>query len=126
MPMSCDWRRFWIDASMSENVKNLKRIMGMADVLLERFSQSSYAKDRFNTDESHDEEFDVSVGDDGGNDNGDNGQSDANTLTELLNDACFHDEEILVDAYVAEIASIEDHETRKDLLTNYLRQITDG
>ncbi|ORY48849.1 ankyrin [Rhizoclosmatium globosum] len=129
MPMSCDWRRFWIDASMSENVKNLKRIMGMADVLMERFSQSSYAKDRFNRDESHDEEFDVSVGDDGGNDDGDNGQSGenyANTLTELLNDACFHDEEILVDAYVAEIASIEDHETRKDLLTNYLRQITDG
>ncbi|KAJ3284275.1 hypothetical protein HDU79_008365 [Rhizoclosmatium sp. JEL0117] len=124
MPMSCDWRRFWIDSAVSENVKNLKRIMGMADVLLERFS-----KERVNRDESNDEEFDVSASDDGGDDNGVNGQNGENyvtVLTDLLNDACFHNDEILVDVYVAKIAAIEDLETRKDLLAGYLKQITVG
>ncbi|KAJ3060908.1 hypothetical protein HDU99_005736, partial [Rhizoclosmatium hyalinum] len=134
-PLSCDWRRFYLDAAESENVMNLKRIMGMADTLIKQFSETFSATQGLDNEEAssddkienHDSqkldgEEDLSLDSDGYQ----FGQNPYKVLLELLNDACHHNDEILVDAYVSEIIAIENETKRKELLASYLKQVTEG
>ncbi|KAJ3054519.1 hypothetical protein HDU99_007758, partial [Rhizoclosmatium hyalinum] len=95
----------------------------MADVLLENFLQSP---ELVNNDESYEEDFEVSDEEDAESNHDQSEDQSYKDLMKLLNDACLHNEEIPVNAYVAEIASIADQKTRKDLLTSYLKQIAEG
>ncbi|KAJ3079295.1 hypothetical protein HDU99_000068, partial [Rhizoclosmatium hyalinum] len=82
--------------------------------------------DRVNNDESDEEsdEEELHDSEDANSEDSEGEKPPLVLLRELLEDACFHDDEVLVDAYVDEIVAMEDKTARNKFLNHYLKQIT--